>query len=91
MLTQLWIWPEFGTPAWCQWGEMNLSYIILVSISNYVKRAYYGMVHERRPHGRWEEHWRATLQHSAHIASETELNYEYMARHGGAAGWFFLV
>ena len=58
-----------------------------------VKRAYSGMVHDRRPHKRWEEHWRATLytlQHSAHIASEKELRYEYMACHGGAASWFFL-
>ena len=44
------------------------------------------MVHERRPYERWEEHWRAVLQHSAGIASETE----YMARHGGAALWLFL-
>ena len=56
-----------------------------------VNRAYYGMVHERRPHERWEEHWRAVLQHSAGIASETERQYEYMARHGGAASWLFLL
>ena len=53
-----------------------------------VKRAYYGVVHERRPHERCEEHWRAVhvLQHSASIASATELKYGYMARHGGPLG-----
>ena len=37
-----------------------------------VKRAY-GMVHEKQPHTRWEEHWRAVLQHSASIVSENGL------------------
>ena len=37
-----------------------------------------------------EEHWRAALQHSAIIASENELQYEYMARYGGATSWLFL-
>ena len=64
--------------------------IVYIGFNLKVKRAYYGMVHERRPHERWEEHWRAVLQHSAGIASETERNYAYMARHGGAASWLFL-
>ena len=64
--------------------------IVHIGFNLNVKRAYYGMVHERRPHERWEGHWRATLQHSAHIVSETELKYEYMARRGGTAIWFFL-
>ena len=65
--------------------ERNES-IVYIGFNLNVKRAYYGMVHERRPHEQWEEHWRATLQHSAHIANETELQCEYMAHHGGAAG-----
>ena len=48
------------------------------------------MVHERAPHERWQEHWRAVLQHSAGLASEIERKYEFMARHGGAASWLFL-
>ena len=48
------------------------------------------MVHERQPHERCEKHWRDVLHHSAGIANETERNYEYMARHGGAASWLFL-
>ena len=64
--------------------------IIYIGFNLQVKRAYYGMVHERPPHKRWQEHWRAVLQHVAGIASETERKYEYMARHGGAASWPFL-
>ena len=37
-----------------------------------------------------EEHWRAILQHSANIVSESELKYEYMAFYGGAVAWLFL-
>ena len=61
--------------------------IIYIGLNLQVKRAYYGMVHERTPHERWQEHWRAVLQHSAGLASEIERKYEYMARHGGAASW----
>ena len=64
--------------------------IVYIGLSLKVKRAYYGMVHKRPPHKRWHEHWRAVLQHSAGITSETERKYEYMARHGGAASWLFL-
>ena len=64
--------------------------IVYIGFDFNVKRAYYGMVHARRPHEQSEEHRRATLRHSAHIASEIEMKYEYMARHGGAASWFFL-
>ena len=64
--------------------------IVYIRFNLKVKRAYYGIVHERRPHKRWEEHWRAVLQHSAGIAIETERKYEYMARHGEAASWLFL-
>ena len=48
--------------------------------------------HERTPHDRerWQEHWRAVLQHTSGLASEIERKYEYMARHGGAASWLFL-
>ena len=54
------------------------------------KQAYYGMVHERAPHGRWQVHWRAVLQHSSGLASEMERKYEYMARQGTAASCLFL-
>ena len=64
--------------------------IVYIGFNLKVKRAYYGMVHERPPHERWQEHWRAVLQHSAGIVRETEREYEYMARHGGAASWLFL-
>ena len=64
--------------------------MVYIGFNLKVKRADYGMVHERRPHERWEEHWRAVLQHSAGIASETERRYEYMTRHGGAASWLYL-
>ena len=64
--------------------------IIYIGFNLQVKRAYYGMVHERTPHERWKEHWRAILQHTAGLASETERKYEYMAHHGGAALWLFL-
>ena len=42
-----------------------------------MKRTYYGMVHERTPHERRQEHWRAVLQHTAGLASETDRRYEY--------------
>ena len=66
--------------------------IVNIGFNLKVKRAYYGMVHERRPHEGWEQHWirRAILQHSANIVSENGLKYEHMARHGGAASWLFL-
>ena len=64
--------------------------IVYIGFNLQVKRAYYGMVHERSPHERWQEHWRAVMQHSAGIASETEKKYTYMASHGGAASWLFL-
>ena len=68
--------------------------VIYIGFNLQVKRAYccmvYGMVHEMTPHERWQEHWRAVLQHPAGIASEIEQKYEYMARHGGAASWLFL-
>ena len=66
--------------------------IVHIGVNLDVKRAYCGMAHERRPRGRWAARWRvpATWRHSAHIASEAELKCEYMARHGGAAGWAFL-
>ena len=30
------------------------------------------------------------MQHSANLASEVEVKYTFMARHGGAASWLFL-
>ena len=64
--------------------------IIYIGFNLQVKRAYYGMVHERTPHERRQEHWRAVLQHTAGLASGTERKFEYMACHGGAASWLFL-
>ena len=64
--------------------------IVYIGFSLQTKRAYYGMVHERSPHERWQEHWRAVMQHGAGIATEAEKKYTYMASHGGAASWFFL-
>ena len=55
-----------------------------------VKRAYYGMVHERTPHERWQEHRRAVMQHSANLTSDNEQTCAFVARHGGAASWLFL-
>ena len=63
--------------------------IVYIGFNLKVKRAYCGMVHERRPHERLEEHWRPVLQHSASIMSENELKCEYMARHRGTASWRF--
>ena len=31
------------------------------------------------------------MQHSANLASEVEMKYAFMARHGGAASWLFLT
>ena len=80
---QLWSWPLFSLPAWKR-------SIVYIGFNLQVKRAYYGMVHERSPHERWQEHWRAVMQHSAGIASEKEMKYTFMASHGGAASWLFL-
>ena len=85
VLIRLLVWPKILFA--CMERNDSIAYI---GFNLKVKRAYYGMVHERRPHERWEEHWRAVLKHSASIASETERKYEYMARHGGAASWLFL-
>ena len=64
--------------------------IVYIGYYLQVKRAYYGMVHERAPHKPWQEHWRAVLQHSAGLASEIERTYEYMAAHPGAEGHMHL-
>ena len=65
--------------------------IVYIGFNLQVKRAYYGMVHKRSPHERWQEHWKAVMQHSAGITSEVEMKYTFMARHGGAASWLFLL
>jgi hypothetical protein len=62
--------------------------IVYIGFCFYAKRPYIGMVHERRPYRRWEEHWRGTLQ-----ASQGELcerKYGYMHDNGGAKSWFFV-
>ena len=64
--------------------------IVYIGFNLQVNRAYYGMVHERAPHERWQEHWRAVMQHSANLASEIEQKCAFMARHGGAASWLVL-
>ena len=47
--------------------------IVYVGFSFGVKRHYYGMVHNREPHQRWQEHWRAILKHGSGMATEKEL------------------
>ena len=64
--------------------------IVYVGFSFKSKRPYYGMVHNRAPHGRWQEHWRAILQHGSGIAIEKEQKYSFMSHNGGAAKWHFL-
>ena len=55
-----------------------------------VKRPYYGLVHARAPHKRWQEHWRAILQHGSALATEKELKYSCMDHNVNAAKWHFL-
>jgi hypothetical protein len=64
--------------------------IVYVGFSFKSKRPYYGLVHNRAPHGRWQEHWRAILQHGSGIAIEKEQKYSFMSHNGGAAKWHFL-
>ena len=64
--------------------------IVYCGFSFTSKRPYYGMVHNRAPHQRWQEHWRAILQHGSGMAIEKEQKYMFMSQHGGAAKWHFL-
>ena len=64
--------------------------IVYVGCSFILKRRYYGLVHNRVPQGRWQEHLRALLQHGSGMSIEREQNYSYMAHNGGAAKWCFL-
>ena len=48
--------------------------IVRVGFNVGVKRPYYGMVHNREPHQRWQEHLRATIQHGSGMATEKEQN-----------------
>jgi hypothetical protein len=64
--------------------------IVYVGFSFTSKRPYYGMVHNRAPHQRCQEHWRAILQHGSGMAVEKEQKYMFMSQHGGAAKWHFL-
>ena len=64
--------------------------IVYVGFNFSVRRPYYGMVHNREPHRRWQEHRKAVLRHSSGMATEKELKYSFMAQHGNAAKWHFL-
>ena len=64
--------------------------IVYVGFSFKSKRPYYGLVHNRAPHGRWQEHWRAILQHGSGMAIAKEQNYSSMSHNGGAATWHCL-
>ena len=62
----------------------------MLASASKTKRPYYGLVHNREPQQRWQEHWRAILQHGSGMATEREQSYSYMAHRGGAARWHFL-
>ena len=64
--------------------------IVYVGFSFGVKRPYYGMVHNREPHQRWQKHWRAILQHGSGMATEKGLSYSHMSQNGSAARWHFV-
>ena len=64
--------------------------IVHVGFSFRTKRPYYGLVHNRKPQERWQEHWRAILQHGSGMATEREQKYSYMSHNGAAAKWYFL-
>ena len=61
---------------------------VYVGFSFSVRRPYYGVVHNREPHRRSQEHWRADHQHGSGMATERELKYSYMAKTGNAARWY---
>ena len=67
---------------------------VYVGFSFKSKRPYYGLVRDRAPHGRWQEHWRARdpaiLQHGSGMTIEKEQTYSYMSHNGGAAKWHFI-
>ena len=65
-------------------------YIVHVGFSFILKRPYYGSVHNRKLQGRWQERWRAILQHSSRMSIQREQKYSYMPHNGGAAKWYFL-
>ena len=48
--------------------------IVYVGFNFGVRRPYCGMLHNRKPHQRWQEHWRATIQHGSGMATEKERN-----------------
>ena len=54
------------------------------------KRPYCGMVHNREPRRRWQEHWRAILQHASGMATEKEFKCAYMSQHRSAVRWRLL-
>ena len=64
--------------------------IVYVGFSFKAKRPYYGLVHNRKPQERRQEHWRAMPQHSSGMEIEREQKYSYMSHNGGAAKWYFL-
>ena len=63
---------------------------IYVGISLRVKRRYYGLVLDRNPMLRFEEHWKAIKQHHQRSEPITEWKYTYMAAHDSAENWIFL-
>lgn len=62
--------------------------IVYIGFSFHSKRPYIGLVHDRQPYLRWEEHWRCILQSMR--GELCERKYDYMADNGGAKAWFFV-
>ena len=63
--------------------------IIYIGMSIQVKRPYIGLVENRNPINRFEEHWRQIQLHKRGEVAQVDHKYSYMASTGGCQ-WLFL-
>ena len=69
--------------------ECEPNSLIYLGFAMTTKRPYVGMVRERNPMCRFQEHWAAVCRHRRQTVDEVDPKYAYMAR-SGVGDWFFL-
>ena len=69
--------------------ECEPNSLIYLGFAMTTKRPYVGMVRERNPMCRFQEHWAAICRHRRQTVDEVDPKYAYMAR-SGVGDWFFL-
>ena len=63
--------------------------LIYIGFSLTTKRPYIGMVEDRPPIARFNEHWKCTVNHRENNVDEVDWKYQFMAK-TGAWDWYFL-